>query len=370
MRNQKKYLDKKKILIIFTNLNSIIKMYMQYTKNKSLINSDIYFLVEYHSDFEKKIKQKILKKLLKLWNIKNTYFVKINYLPKIYLKNIFFFFRRIRLYKKFHIINKKNIDKIFSNNTFNEIWLSNTLLKDYITLNKYRKIRHFSHSFTDNKPIKLSYINKLHHKSIIFITYIFTSIKLNHFFHNNIIHHNLSKKKTFDFFISLIKGKLSYTVPSLKKKPIVLIHYQFGFIKNYHLIKKINIKFAKFIYEFKNNNKINNFQFILKAKRNTDQRYAENLKNILFKKYKMNVKVFHKTENLPLNSELYFKYLNIKYLLSVKSDVKPIFNKMYGKSSYYVDYSNKFLQIINYYNKDMNEIEKFIVKISNKNLVK
>ena len=369
MKDQKKYSSKKKILIIFTNFNSIIKMYRRYTKNKTSVNSDIYFLVEYHNNFEKRIKQKILNKIAKFWSIKNTYFIKINYLPKIYVKNILFFFSRIKLYRKFHIINKKNVDKYFSNNTFTEIWLSNTLLKDYINFNKYNKIRYFTHSFRDNNPINLSYINKIHAKSIIFIIYIFTSIRLNHFFHNNIINDNLSKKDFFYFLISLIKSKLSYTVPFLKKKPIVLILYQFGFINNYHLIKKININFAKFIYDFKTNNKINNFQFILKAKRDTDKAFVENLKNILSKKYKMNVKVFHKIENLPLNSEFYFKYLDIKYLLSVKSDIKPIFNQMYGKASYYVDYSNEFLKIINYYYKDMNENEKFIVKISNKSMI-
>jgi hypothetical protein len=369
MKNQKKYSGKKKILIIFTNFYSIVKMYLKYTRNKTLVNTDIYFLVEYHSNFEKRIKQKILNKFANFWNIKKTYFIKIYYLPNIYIRNILFFFSKLKLYRKFYTINKKNVDKYFSNNTFNEIWLSNTLLKNYVNFNKYNKIRYFAHSFRDNKPINLSYINKIHAKFIIFIIYIFTSIRLNHFFYNNIVCDNLSKKDVFYFLISLIKSKLCYRIPFLKKKPIVLILYQFGFINNYHLIKKININFAQFIYDFKTNNKINNFQFILKAKRDTDKVFVENLKNILSKKYKMNVKVFHKIENLPLNSEFYFKYLDIKYLLSVKSDIKPIFNQMYGKASYYVDYSNEFLKIINYYYKEMNENEKFIVKISNKSMI-
>lgn len=363
---KKNYPNKKEILIIFTNNYSLVKMYKHYSQNKRKYNANFNVLVEYNTVFEKNIKKKLLTKFTSFWKVKNINFIKINFLPKIYIKNIFFFLNKIKLYRKNHIKNNEVTKKHFFNNIYDEIWLSNTNLKDYINFRNNTRIKLFSHAHTDEKIVKISFIQMLHLKCITYIVFLFTSIKINYLFHATKIFDNFSNKKNLNFIINLIQKKLNFAIPSLKNKPIVLIHYQFGFIKNYKLIKKINTKFAKFINEFKINNQIENFQFILKAKRDNDQKFTENLKNILEQKYKIEVKVFHKLENLPLSSEFYFKDLDVRYLLSIKSHTKLIFNKMYKNKSIWIDYTYEFLNILNYYYDHMDTNEKLITNNSNK----
>lgn len=90
---KKNYPNKKEILIIFTNNYSLVKMYKHYSQNKRKYNANFNVLVEYNTVFEKNIKKKLLTKFTSFWKVKNINFIKINFLPKIYIKNIFFFFK-------------------------------------------------------------------------------------------------------------------------------------------------------------------------------------------------------------------------------------------------------------------------------------
>ena len=247
---KKKNLNKKKILIVFTNFYSFIKMYKYYIQNYRSLTANVNILVESENKYASNVKQKLLKKFKIFWKIKNVNHIKINYLPKIYIKNFLFFLKNISLYKKNHIKNKKKVKKYFAYNTYDEIWLSNSILSDYINLKYYKNIKLFSHSFTDENIMKQKFVTSAHLGLIKFIIFLFTGVKINYLFYATQVFDNFSKKENINFIISLIKNKLSCAVPYLKNKPIFLIHYQFGFIKNYKLIKRINLQFAKYINEF------------------------------------------------------------------------------------------------------------------------